>query len=774
VTGDELPDAVVFPGQGSQRQGMGADLHQRYAAAALVFEEASDAAGADLCQICFADDERLHQTEFTQPCILTLQIAAFRVAVEEFGLAPGLFGGHSLGEYTALVAAGALPLADAVRLVRARGALMQRAVPAGHGAMAALLLDDIEASPALRLSVAAGAEVANHNSPAQAVISGTTENLARAKAALADALPDLTFVSLRVSAPFHCSLMRPAVAEFAALLESCAPGMIAARAGAVTSNYTGGFHVPEALVGNLVAQMSSPVRWHDNMCAIGARAGRIYEIGPRAALTKFFQLIGWSVIPITTAGELRGILGRHRPAPHPDGARPAPHPHPAPVLTPAELGDPGFLLAHGTRLAYVAGGMRMGISSPELVIRLARAGVLAFLGIAGLPQERAEQDIRRVRAELPSGTPWGVNLSSDPHDPAGTSRTVELLLRLGVPCIELGGFAGVDADLVRCRISGLRSGPDGRPQHARRLLAKVRGLDAARQFLMPPPETIVRQLRERGLITDEESALAARVSMADDICAETSEGALTLLPAILRLRDAQHRSAVRVGLGGGLGTPQAVAAAFAMGADFVLTGSVNQCTPQAGTSALAKDMLAAADIEDFGTAPDADMFELGGRVWVLRRGVLFPARGDKLYETYVRQADFPAPQEAPWLEARYLRKSVTEVWAELTRWDRAQAEQAVHDGRRRMALVFRWYLTDSLRRAQAGQAADRLNFQIRSSPALGAFNLAVRGTALAHWRNRNADEVAWFLMSGAAAILGARRPAVSEQSRREYAWSAPG
>jgi len=304
-------------------------------------------------------------------------------------------------------------------------------------------------------------------------------------------------------------------------------------------------------------------------------------------------------------------------------------------------------------------------------------------------------------------------------------------------------------------------------------MAKVTGLDAARRFLAPPPDSLVRQLSASGLITGEEAALAAHVAMADDICAESYEGGLTLLPAVLAARDGQRRAggpAVRVGLGGGLGTPEAVAAAFAMGADFVLTGSVNQCTPQAGTSALAKEMLAAADLEDFATAPDSDLFELGGRVWVLRRGVLFPARGDKLYETYLRQPRLPAPEEAPWLTAQYLRTSVEEVWAELTAGQPGPAgersagehhEQAAADDRQRMALVFRWYLTDALRRACRGEAGDRLNFQIRSSPALGAFNLAVRGTRLARWQDRDVDEVARFLMGGAAAILGdgRRQPA---------------
>jgi malonyl CoA-acyl carrier protein transacylase len=131
--------AIVFPGQGSQRPGMGKDFHERFAVAREVYAEASAAAGLDLEALCFGEDERLGLTEFTQPAILTTEIAMLRALEAEFGVEGELFAGHSLGEYTALVAAGVLALADAVRLVRKRGALMQQAVPAGEGAMIAVI-----------------------------------------------------------------------------------------------------------------------------------------------------------------------------------------------------------------------------------------------------------------------------------------------------------------------------------------------------------------------------------------------------------------------------------------------------------------------------------------------------------------------------------------------------------------------------------------------------------------------------------------------------------
>ncbi|MBF6227155.1 acyltransferase domain-containing protein [Nocardia abscessus] len=303
---------IVFPGQGAQRTGMGADFCAEFPLARDTFAEASAAAGEDLLRICAERDPRLHRTEYTQPCVLTMEIAAYRVLAAEVGVRPVAFGGHSLGEYTALVAAGVLDFADGVRLVRTRGALMQRAVPEGTGAMAALILPDIAASGVSDLVAEAGAEVANDNSTDQLVISGGGDALEAARAVLAERLPDLRFVPLRVSAPFHSRWMRGIEAEFAGHLAECAPRIRADRAVAVTSNYTGEFHRPETVTEHLVRQISAPVRWTANMRALLRSGTPRYEVGPSAPLSKFFATLGAPVTRIATVRDLRALPSEAR------------------------------------------------------------------------------------------------------------------------------------------------------------------------------------------------------------------------------------------------------------------------------------------------------------------------------------------------------------------------------------------------------------------------------------------------------------------------------
>ncbi|MDQ3474062.1 MAG: ACP S-malonyltransferase [Acidobacteriota bacterium] len=284
--------AFLFPGQGSQYPGMGKDLADHFPAARQVFEEADDALGFPISDLCFAGPaEALQLTENTQPAILSVSIAAWR-ALESLGVEkPDYVAGHSLGEYSALVAAGAISLADAVRTVRARGRYMQEAVPAGEGAMAAVLGASLETIEEVCAAVR-GEQVcapANINSANQIVIAGNTEAVDRAAEKLKDAGAKRV-VKLNVSAPFHCALMMPAQLRLAtdlaelSLDELSVPLISNVDAIAIT-------RAVDAR-GSLIRQVSSPVRWLQSMnFLLEAGVNSFVELGPGKVLSGLLRQI---------------------------------------------------------------------------------------------------------------------------------------------------------------------------------------------------------------------------------------------------------------------------------------------------------------------------------------------------------------------------------------------------------------------------------------------------------------------------------------------------
>ena len=438
------------------------------------------------------------------------------------------------------------------------------------------------------------------------------------------------------------------------------------------------------------------------------------------------------------------------------------------------LGDEQFRRDHGVGMSYVAGAMVKGIASADMVIRLARARILGFFGAGGLTPNEVAGAIDRIRGALLSGESFGVNFLHNMLIPRQEEDLVDLFLAREVRRVEAAAFVQVTPALVRYRLTGLEADSDGAPQPVNRVLAKVSHPRVAEQFLAPPAPAIVGDLLASGRIDPEAARLAMRLPLADDVCAEADSGghtdrrvALALLPQMLRARDeAQARHGlprrVRVGLAGGLGAPEAIAAAFVMGADFVLTGSINQCTVEAGTSDAVKDLLARADVQDTDMAPAGDLFEIGAKVQVLKRGTLFVGRANRLYDLYQRHGglDELAPEIRHELESRYFGRSIEAVWEETAQYYRraapAELAAAERNPKKRMGMVFRWYFVHSNRLAQAGRREDAADFQIHCGPAMGSLNRWLKGTPLEDWRERHADDLALRLMRGAAEVLEQR------------------
>jgi [acyl-carrier-protein] S-malonyltransferase len=273
--------AFLFPGQGSQHAGMGKDLADNFAVARQTFEEANDALGFDLASLCYNGPEtELKLTAITQPAILAASIAALRVLQQETGLVPDCAAGHSLGEYSALVCAGALDFADALRTVRMRGTFMQEAVPVGAGSMAAILGLDSDVLEQICAQVAEGQVVspANFNSTGQVVIAGHTEAVERA-VALAKQKGAKRAMPLPVSAPFHCSLMEPAGKRLAAVLEKVPvqPLKLPVITNVDAKPNQDASQVPMLLV----RQVSAPVRWEESVTTMSEMGVQHFvEIGP--------------------------------------------------------------------------------------------------------------------------------------------------------------------------------------------------------------------------------------------------------------------------------------------------------------------------------------------------------------------------------------------------------------------------------------------------------------------------------------------------------------
>ncbi|MBU1109448.1 MAG: PfaD family polyunsaturated fatty acid/polyketide biosynthesis protein [Candidatus Riflebacteria bacterium] len=440
---------------------------------------------------------------------------------------------------------------------------------------------------------------------------------------------------------------------------------------------------------------------------------------------------------------------------------------PAPI---ENLGDASFCTDHGLSLPYVGGSMAHGISSPELAIALGRHGMLGFIGAAGDSPAKVEKAILHMK-NLAEPVHFGLNLIHSPNEKGLEDEIVDLYLKHEVRLIEASAFLAMSLPLVRYRVTGIHQDESGRTVVPNKIIAKVSRVEIASKFFAPPPEKMLLKLVEAGVITEEQAKLAARIPVAQDITSEADSGghtdnrpAVSLHPTMIALKNRlqkeyNYEMPLRVGFGGGIGTPASAAAAFAMGAAYIVVGSVLQACNESGTSDAARVMLAGAGQADIAMAPAGDMFEMGVTVQVLKRGTMFAMRAQKLYEIYRKHDSIDAIPAADrqMLEKSIFLESLDNIWEKTADFfrqlDPTQIEKAEKDPHHKMALVFRWYLGKSPRWAVSGDESRKLDFQIWCGAAMGAFNEWAKGSFFENQANRKAVDVSMNMLYGAALEL---------------------
>ena len=436
------------------------------------------------------------------------------------------------------------------------------------------------------------------------------------------------------------------------------------------------------------------------------------------------------------------------------------------------LGDPQFCIDHSVRYPYVGGSMAKGISSTPMVQAFGQAGMLGFFGAAGLSLEGVEEAIDT----LAQGTfPFGFNLIHSPTEPELEKALVDLYLRRGVHLIEASAFLSLTLPIVRYRTHGIYRNGNGEVVTPNRVIAKISREEVAARFFAPPPVKYLQQLVAAGDLTEEQAEMAAEIPVAQDVTVEADSGghtdnrpALSLFPTILAQKEQfqrkyNYQQHLRVGLGGGISTPASAAAAFSMGAAYLVTGSVNQACIESGTCDEVRKLLAETRQADITMAPSGDMFEMGVKVQVVKRGTMFSLRAHKLYElyrTYDSIEDLPGVEREK-LEKTFFRASLETIWEQTRSYflhrDPRQVEKAENDPKYRMALVFRWYLGQSPVWANTGDASRKIDYQIWCGPSMGAFNEWTRGSFLENVSQRKVVTVAYNILFGAAVLLRANQ-----------------
>ncbi|MES5395080.1 ACP S-malonyltransferase [Bacillus amyloliquefaciens] len=759
--------AYVFPGQGAQFKGMGRELFDEFSE---LIKKADHILGYSIKDLCLSDTkERLTDTKYTQPAIYTVSALQYLKGLKEGNTRPDAVAGHSLGEYTALFAAGAFNFETGLQLVAKRGELMSEA---SVGGMAAVIgLDEHRIKKILQKYEFGQIDIANYNTSSQIVIAGAAKEIKQA-ASFFEKEGAKAYVVLQVGGAFHSRFMENAKRKFAKFIKEFHFSELNFP---VISNYSARPYKQEDIKRNLIEQITNSVKWIESIRYLMGQGVTVFEeVGPGNILTKLIQTIQRDEEPLhLNAPEDSLFFSEVKTNNLEDEKKKslfAENIKNEAASSVSRLGSQSFKEDYGLKYAYLAGAMHRGISSAEMLIRLGKKGMLGFFGTFGLSIRDIEQAIISIKKELKNGQPYGMNLRFEPDHQDREKELIDLYIKHDVRVIEASSYLSVSAPLIYYKAHQLKAEKGGRVIPHNKIIAKVSRPEVAAAFLSPTPQSIVKRMCQHGLLTEEQGEWLSRVPVADDIIVEADCGSYTdqgslpaILPFFVNQRDEimetyKYGKKIRVGAAGGIGTPESAASAFLMGADFIMTGSINQCTVEAETSDFVKEMLSETGICDTAYAPSDTLFEFGTKVQVLKKGTLFPVRANKLFQIYQQYESLSEIDEKTkvQLENYYFNKSFQEIYENIIDKQPNLAKKAEHNQKYKMLLIFKWYLQNGCLLALEGQEKQKVNFQVHCGPSLGAFNHWVKGTDLESWRNRHVDDIGEKMMNETESLLRRR------------------
>lgn len=746
---DKKKIAYVFPGQGSQYVGMGKEIFPKYPDIVAI---ANRVLGYSIEELCVNNpDNKLNNTRYTQPALYTVNALMYEEKIKSDDyIPPDYLAGHSLGEYNALFAAGAFDFETGLKLVKRRAELMSKA---HNGAMAAVMgLEIKDIKRILADNNLDEIDLANLNTRYQTIVSGRETDIDLAIDVF-EREENVRCVRLNTSGAFHSRYMSEAKKEFIETLKQYSFNELKIP---VISNYTGKPYSKDTVTEYLQEQICAPVLWLNSIEYLvenGVDTKNIIQIGPGTVLSDMILKMNYESF-LTNKKENMTVpdIDKNKKS--------------ATKIVKKNLESQDFKTYLNLKYPYVCNSMYYNIVSPEMIIKLSNSGMLGFLGTSMRSLFEIREDINIIRREVNEAT-FGLGIVHNKNTKV-EDEVFQFLLDEDIKIIEISDYLTVTKNIVKYKLKGINKHNTETETQKHYIMAKVARIETAELFLKPAPTKIIEELIEEGEITTEESICGRNEPIADFISVITENDIHVSSPSNFMLFNEISKLSLEIqekygyirkpfiGIEGGIGNPLAIANAFFIGADYVVTGSINQCSNQARISESVKDILQTLDIHDCESVPDLENMELGVMVNVVRKSTLFPARINKLYDLYRRynSLDEIDSDILASLESRVFKESIEEFCKDSEKFfDEAELNTMRKSRKGKILQIVKSYYYQALKNAIKGNEERKIDYCIRCNPTMGLFNRWAKGKDIESWVNRDVDVIGMMMLEEARKII---------------------